>query len=216
MSILARMSMASALALAFSLPAQADPVRDLVKAAELDNPVVVRNSLSAGLSPNTIDPIAGEPILLLALREGSQQVVDVLLARPDLQLELTAPNGNTALMMAAFKHNKAAVHALLTKGAKVNRPGWSALHFAAASGDEAITRDLLARGAAIDARAPNEQTPLMVAAREGQEACVQALLRAGADVSLKSGDGFTAAQIAERADKPRIAAMITQFLANGK
>lgn len=216
MSILARSLLATTLALALAGPASADPVRDLVLAVQLDNPAGVRDALTAGMSPNTVDPISGEPILILALREESQRAIEALLARSDLALEQTAPNGNTALMMAAFKHNRAAVHRLLAKGAKVNREGWSPLHFAAASGDEAITHELLARGAAIDARAPNAQTPLMVAAREGVETSVQVLLRAGADTSLINGEGLTAAQIATRADKPYIAAMIEAFRAAAK
>ena len=48
----------------------------------------------------------------------------------------------------------------------------------------------------------------MVAAREGKEDAVAALLDCGADPMLKSGEGLTAADMAERADKPYIAAAI--------
>jgi ankyrin repeat protein len=116
-------------------------------------------------------------------------------------------------MMAAYKHNKPVVLALLAKGAIVNRPGYTALHFSAAAGDDEITRILLDHHAYIDAEAPAKYTPLMMAAREGQESTVQVLLDAGADATLKNTESLTAAQIAERADKPLIAAAITAHLA---
>ena len=163
------------------------------------------------VNPNQPDPRSGETALLLALREGAPTVVSALIALPGIDLEAQAPNGNTALMMAAFKRNRPAVEALLAKGAQVNRASWNALHFAAAAGDDGITQLLLQKGARIDARAPAGFTALMLAAREGQESTVATLLQAGADPSLVNSEKLTAAQIATRAEKPRIAAAIEQF-----
>lgn len=197
--------------------ATTDQLTGFFRAVQMDDAGTVRKLLANGtVGPNAIDPIGGESGLILALREGSSRVADVLMAQPSLQLELKAPNGNTALMMAAFKHNTPAVKALLAKGAIVNRPGWTALHYAAASGDDEITRILLDHFAYIDAEAPAKFTPLMIAAREGHESTVALLLDEGADASLKNSESLTAAQIAERADKPRIAAAITAHLAARK
>ena len=183
------------------------------RSVTLDDPTTIKKMLaSRTVDANAIDPLSGESGLILALREGASRVVDVLLAQPSIQLEQKAPNGNTALMMASFKHNVPAVKALLAKGAVVNRPGYTALHFAAAAGDDEITRILLDHAAAIDAEAPANYTPLMMAAREGHESTVGVLLEAGADASLKNSESLTAAQIAERADKPRIAAAIAAYL----
>ena len=151
---------------------------------------------------------SGESGLILALREGASAVAGALVVMPGIELEATAPNGNTALMMAAFKRNLPLVRSLLAAGAQVNRPGWNALHFAAVAGDDDITGLLLNKGAAIDARAPAGFTALMLAAREGQESTVAVLLGAGADVSLTNSEQLTAAQIAMRAEKPAIAAAI--------
>jgi ankyrin repeat protein len=197
--------------------ASTDQLASFFRAVQMDDPGTVSKMLASGtVSPNAVDPIGGESGLILALREGSSRVVGVLLAQPSIQLELNAPNGNTALMMASFKHNTPAVKALLAKGAIVNRPGWTALHFAAASGDDEITKILLDHSAYIDAEAPAKFTPLMIAAREGQESTVGLLLEEGADASLKNSEALTAAQIAERADKPRIAAAIAAHLAARK
>ena len=196
-----------------AFPACADPVRDLVVAVQLDNVTAVRKLLDKGLSPNTRDPVTGESVLMLALREGADAVALELIADKALKLEQTAPNGNTALMMAAFKHNKPAVLALLARGAIVTRPGWTALHYAAASGDTEITAILLDRYAYIDAESPSQLTPLMIAAREGHLEVAQLLLREGADARLKNNEKLTASQIALRAGFDRIAAAIDQHLA---
>lgn len=187
------------------------------RSVQLDDVSTVRNMLATGsVSVNALNPVGGDSGLILALREDASRVATVLLADPAIELELNAPNGNTALMMAAFKHNTALVRALLAKGAMVNRPGWTALHYAAASGDDEITGLLLEHHAAINAEAPANMTPLMIAAREGHESSVRLLLRAGADARLKNSEGSTAAQIALLADKPRIVAALAAHLAAGK
>lgn len=181
------------------------------RSVQLDDAPTVRTMLVATVSPNQINPVGGEPGLVLAMREKSMKVFDVLLAQPGIDLEATAMNGNTALMMAAYQHNGAAVSALLAHGAAVSRPGWTALHYAAAAGDDAIVRQLLDHGAVIDATSPKGTgtfTPLMMAAREGHDRTVRLLLDAGADPSLFNSEHLDAAAIAQRADKPAIAAAI--------
>lgn len=194
-------------------PAWADPVHDLVLAAQMDNFTEVKKLLGKGLSPNTIDPVSGEAVLMLALREGSEGAVAELIADKRLQLEQLAPNGNTALMMAAFKHNKTAVLALLARGAVVTRPGWTALHYAAASGDRDIAAILLEHHAYIDAESPSQLTPLMIAAREGHLDVAELLLREGADARLRNNEKLTASQIASRAGFDGIAALIDKHVA---
>jgi ankyrin repeat protein len=197
--------------------ATTEQLTSFFRAVQMDDSSTVRKMLTAHtIDPNAIDPISGESALILALREGSSRVTDLLLADPAVKLELNAPNGNTALMMASFKHNTPAVRALLARGAIVNRPGYTALHFSAASGDDEITKILLDHFAYIDAEAPAKYTPLMIAAREGQESTVRLLLEEGADASLKNSESLTAAQIAERAEKPRIAAAIAEHIAAKK
>jgi ankyrin repeat protein len=142
------------------------------------------------------------------------RVFEALLAHPAIDLEAQAMNGNTALMMAAFKNNRRAAEALLAKGARENRAGWTPLHYAAAGGAEDIARLLIARKAKLDALSPKESgayTPLMMAAREAQPGMVRLLLEAGANPALKNTEGLTAAQIAERAGQADIAATISGF-----
>jgi hypothetical protein len=201
------------IALALASPAAfADEVNDMVKAAQLDSPGMLKRLLAQGNSPNTVDPASGEPLLIVAAREGADRAADELLAHRAINLEQRAPNGNTALMMAAFKSNKGLVRKLLAKGAVVTYPGWTPLHYAAAAGSTEIVAILLEHHAYIDAESPSQLTPLMLAAREGQEAVAEQLLAAGADATLKNNEKLTASQIAMRADKPRIAAAIDRHL----
>jgi ankyrin repeat protein len=184
------------------------------RSVQLDDAGTVKKML-ASVNPNQVNPVGGEPALVQALREGAMKVVDVLLAQPGIDLETPAMNGNTALMMAAYQHNAPAVTMLLARGAKVTQPGWTALHYAAAAGDDAIARQLLEHGAAIDAPSPpasGKFTPLMMAAREGHDRTVQLLLRAGADPALRNSEGLTAQQIAARASHQFIADALTSPL----
>lgn len=194
-------------------PAQADQARDMVVSAQTDNASNIRRLIGKGGSPNTVDPNTGETLLMIALREESHGVVTELLRQPGLDLERKAPNGNTALMLAAYKRNKPAVQSLIARGAIVTRPGWTALHYAAAAGDTAITAILLEHSAYIDAESPSQITPLMIGAREGHAAVVELLLREGADATLKNNERLTAQQIAARAGHTHIAGIIGRHLA---
>jgi ankyrin repeat protein len=200
---LSLMLFAGALPLATPLhAASGEQVRDFFRAVQLDDPATVKSMLAAGFDPNAINPIGGEPALVLAVREGSMRVLEVLLAFPGTRVDTPAANGNTALMMAAFKGNRTAAEALLAKGAAVNRPGWTPLHYAAAAGDNAIAELLLRHGAALDPVSPpasGSYTPLMMASREGHADTAAFLVKQGANPALKNSEGFTAAELAARA-----------------
>jgi ankyrin repeat protein len=195
-----------------------EQVRDFFRAVQMDDVRTVQALLPV-VDPNARNPLGGEPALVIAVREGSMNVLKALLAYPATRVDATAMNGNTALMMAAYKENAPALEALLARGAAVNRPGWTALHYAAASGDDAIVRLLLGRGARIDAVSPpasGAYTPLMMAAREGHQDTALLLIDAGANPQRKNAEGLSAAQIADRADHKAIAVAIGARLRAGR
>jgi len=199
-------------AAAREVDAEADQVA-FFRAVQIDDDRTVKAVLARGLDPNLHDPERGETGLIIAMRNDAMRVAKLLLAQPGLKVDEQSPNGNTALMMAALQKNKPAVLALLEKGAQVNRPGWTALHYAAAAGDLDIMKLLLERHAYIDAASPTGTTPLMLAAREGQEDAVKLLLEEGADATLKDRAWReNAAEFAVRAQKPWIAEQIRTHL----
>jgi ankyrin repeat protein len=204
---------ASGFAAAAPRPPSEAELTTFFRSVQVDDVRTVKAMLGTVVNANQPNPIGGEPGMVQALREEAMKVFQVFLDHPGTNLEARAANGNTALMMAAFKRNRPAVEALLAKGAAVNQPGWTALHYAAASGDEDIVRLLIARGATVDAVSPKASgayTPMMMAAREGHDGAALVLIAHGADRMRRNIEGLTAVQLAERAGKPRVAKALEQ------
>jgi uncharacterized protein len=178
----------------------------------MDNASTITSLLRRGLDPNLIEPERGDTGLILALRENSMNVFDVLVNARGTDIEIKARNGDNALMIAAYKGNRRAVEVLLAKGAEVNRPGWTALHYAAAGGHNEIVQILLDRSAYIDAASPNNTTPIMMAARGGHILTVKLLLDEGADAMLKNDLGMTAIDFAKSVNRRDIAEGLTYRL----
>lgn len=190
---------------AAALPVLAGAYDDFFKAVKIDDAGAVSALLERGFDPNVTEPERNDTGLILALRESSTKVFEVLLNTKDIDLEAKSRNGDSALMIATFKGNRAAVDALIAKGAEVNRPGWTALHYAASTGNDDIVKLLLDNAAYIDAESPNGTTPIMMAARSGHIYTVKLLLDEGADATLKNALGMTAIDLAERNDHRDIA-----------
>lgn len=180
------------------MPAHAGSYDDYFKAAKSDDATVVSDLLRRGFDPNTVEPERGDTGMVLALRENSMKVFKVLLNAPGTDVDQSIRNGDTALMIAAYTANREAVRLLLEKGAQVNRSGWTALHYAAAAGDNDIVQMLLDKDADLDAKSPNNTTPIMMAARGGHILTVKLLLDAGADATLKNDVGMTAIDFAQQ------------------
>lgn len=171
---------------------------EFFRAVKVDNAAAIRSLLERGLDPNIIEPERGDTGLILALRENSPKAFELLLNARGISLETKARNGDNALMIACYKGNRPAVEALIAKGAEVNRPGWTPLHYAAAIGNNDIVRILLDKSAYIDAESPNKTTPMMMAARGGHIMTVKLLLDEGADATLKNELGMSAIDFAEK------------------
>jgi uncharacterized protein len=185
---------------------------DFFKAVKLDDERGMKALLAAGVSPNLIQKERGETGLMVAVREDSKKVFNALLNARGVDLNVRARNGDTALMIASYKGDVATVKALLDKEAEPNNTGWTALHYAAAIGNDEIVQMLLDASAYIDAGSPNNTTPIMMAARAGKIQTVKLLLDSGADVTLKNDLGMNAIDLAKKFDHDDIADGLTQRL----
>jgi ankyrin repeat protein len=194
------------LAVAFST-AMAGSYEDFFQAMSRDDAGAVKALVQRGVDPNSRDP-DGQPALFLAMRTGAFRAADALLSEPGLDLNAVNSADETALMMAALKGQTDWVRRLLERGAQVNKPGWSPLHYAATGPEPAVVQLLLERGAQVDAVSPNKSTPLMMAARYGDAASVDLLLAKGADPKARNDRGLNAADFARLAKRDALAARL--------
>jgi hypothetical protein len=101
---------------------------------------------------------------------------------------------------------------LINKGADVNKPGWTALHYAGSKGHTDMIRLLLDQQAYLDAESPNRTTPLMMAARYGNSKTVKLLLEEGADPRIRNKQGLSALEFANQSDKEESSQYVKAFL----
>lgn len=189
--------------------AKAGAYEDFFRAVNVDNARTVRALLERGFDPNSPDE-KGQVGLYLAMREGSLQVADALLQHPQLKVDATNAADETPVMMAALRGNIEWTQRLLERGAQINRPGWTPLHYAASGPEIKLLTLLLDRGASIEATSPNRTTPLMMAARYGPQDAAELLLSRGANARARNDQGLTAADFARAAGRDALAAKLEQ------
>ncbi|MGJ7567256.1 ankyrin repeat domain-containing protein [Variovorax sp. GB1R11] len=195
------------LVVATSFAAHAGSFEDFFRAVRGDNGSGVRTLLQRGFDPNTLDE-HGQTGLMIALREPSPKVIQVLVESPQTNVDLPNAKGETPLMLAAIKGQQDLVTQLLKRDAAVNKTGWTPLHYAATSGQLTIMKVLLDNYAFIDAQSPNGTTPLMMAAMYGSGEAVKLLLAEGADTTMKNQLGMTAVDFANKAGRAEAASLI--------
>jgi ankyrin repeat protein len=185
---------------------------DFFKAVQFDNVRVVQGLLQRGFDPNTVNP-EGVPALMLAVREPSLKVAELLAAHPDTKTEVRNAKDESVLMLAALKGYLPLVQKLVDNDADVNKTGWTPLHYAASGGHVPVIAHLLDHSAYIDAESPNGTTPLMMAAMYGSPEAVKHLIQAGADLRLKNQLGLTALDFAIRGQRQNAKELIETGLA---
>lgn len=191
----------------FSSSSFAGSYEDFFIAVQRNDGSAITRLLQRGFDPNTRDP-EGRPALYAALQNESLDVAEALLRHPQLDVNAVNDTDETPLMMAALKGQLSWMAKLLERGAAVNKPGWTPLHYAATdkeSEGQALAL-LLDRGAALNAPSANGTTPLMMAALYGSDTSVKLLRSRGADLKRKNDLGMTAADFADRGGREKLAA----------
>ena len=152
-----------------------------------------------------------------AAAAGQGARVEELLASDPAAIDAYAPDGFTALGLAAFFGHADLVDRLLTRGADANRGANNAmrvrpLHSAAANRDHAkahsIAAALLAAGAEADPEQEGGFTPLHEAALSGKLELARLLLAHGADPRKPSAAGETAIDLARKHGHAEVLAVL--------
>jgi len=194
--------------LSLSLPAIAQTERqitDFTKAAKFDDISEVKELLAEGVNPNAVDP-KGNPMLLIAIRDKSNKVIDYLLQNKNIDVDLSNKYGETPLMIASIEGDLPIVKTLVLQNhARVDHIGWTPLHYACTRGHLDVAQFLILNGANVNATSINGSTPLMMAAQSGNEELIKYLLDKGADLQLRNSQGLSAIEIAQIYEKPWIA-----------
>ncbi len=194
--------------------AQAGSYDDFFSAIRRDDAATLQSLIQRGFDPNTPHE-SGVAALHWALQSESYKAASALAQAPGLATDKDNEHGETPLMMAALKGQKAIVATLLSRGARVNKAGWAPLHYAASGPDTEVVGMLIARQADLEARSPNGTTALMMAAGYGPEASVDVLLGAKAQAAAKNDLGLTAADFARRAGRDALALRLEAMIKTG-
>jgi ankyrin repeat protein len=160
----------------------------LMRAVLLNNLPRVRQLIQLGAPLDLVDRFA-DSALHLASRFGHEHVAKALLdgkyeGRGGATVDLRIAHNDTPLMVAVMHgRHEGVVRALLARGARQDlrgSNGWTALHYAAATGLASLVALLCATpgaAAALALRNRDGETPLAVAVLLGRAEC-EAVLRA--------------------------------------
>ena len=197
--------------LAFMASAWAGSYDDFFKAVQLDNPRGVEALLQRGFDPNTVNP-EGVPALIKALQEQSFKVASVLASQEQTRIDVRNARDESPLMLAALRGQETLVVHLVSRGAAVNKSGWTPLHYAATGGHLRVAAFLIGAHADVNAESPNGTTPLMMAAMYANSGMVKLLLESGAEAYPRNDQGLDAEDFALKAGRVDSARLIRQVL----
>lgn len=149
--------------------------------------------------PNFYLPNGDTPLVYAIRMDADVSTNQVLLKSFKINVKVPTLRGETPLMLAAIKGNRELAEKLLQMGAPINADfGWTALHYAASTGQTQMTRFLIDKGANVNAQTERGVTPLYMAARIIAAPTVEVLLQAGADKTLCNDQGISPEAIAAK------------------
>lgn len=172
------------------------PTTALAVSANLGEMGLMRRFIEAGADPNTRG-ISGKPLIVEAVKEGSREKFDLLLAN---KVDVNAATGEvsgarmTALSFAIARKDEPMQEALLKAGATpeaLSLTGEPLLYEAVASRDRTVAARLLEKGAKGKVVSSTKISPLVAAVRNEDLEMVDLLIKHGTDPSF-SGEGTEA------------------------
>lgn len=204
--------------------ANIEPEVNLLEAAKLDNPAILRLLLAQGVDVNTKDSTSATA-LEIAVRNGREDFVHILVEsganpKPAKYMSYAINSGRTSVVRlflergadpsatsndrtmcqeAIFSNQADILEMLLDNGADIegrNRVGQTALHRAAFFGDPRSATILLEKGASVSAQDDRGRRPLHIAGNEKR--LIRLFLENGAQVLDTDNDGYTALEYARR------------------
>ena len=190
---------------------------DVLARSDVSHLLVPTNAYASGLSGrDTAEmPVGGFTPLLFAARQGDVESARILLDA-GANVNDTAPDGISVLVLAAHSGHTKLVEFLLERGADADAAevGYAALHAAVLRGDIEMLTALLGHGADPDARltkgtrVPRDTThwvlssylagatPFLLAAKYAEPEIMKILVEHGADPLLAANDGTTPLMVA--------------------
>jgi len=173
-------------------------------------------SLLLPLAAALAAPADAPQTLVDLVRAGEREAVLAAITSPDLDVDVPADDGSTALLWATHNVDRELVAALLKAGAKAaqgNRYGATPLVEAVKLGDLELTRMLLDAGADVDSPNADRQTALMIASSIGAVDVAKLLIERGATVNaVETFRGQTALMWAAAEGHPEV---VDLLLAHG-
>lgn len=158
----------------------------LLSAAKKGDVAMIDIFLDYGVDINTIDE-DGKTALILAAEAGQGDVVQYLLEKKGVALDLRDHQGHTALLAAAATGREDIVSLLVKTGSAIDIPdagGNTPLLLAAGAGHSAIVEELIRKGARVDATNAAGNSALVAAIKREDKVVAKILLDHGANPYL--------------------------------
>ncbi len=187
-----------------------DEKTPLLMALNLPDPTaVVQALLAKGANVNQSDKRGFTPLMTAGF-SGDLDLIQLLLAK-GADPKAKTKDGFTHLKTIVFSNNQPAVKWALEQGVAVNDPKENFLFGAAMTGDLALARLLLDKGATPNPADQGDFTPLMVAVitEDSSLEMVKLLLEKGANPKVKTKAGWTALTFAQRKGWTEAIALLT-------
>ncbi len=176
----------------------------LIKAAGSGRLAVVEKVLGLGADPRHANNV-GRDALISASSKGFESVARMLIDR-GADPSIKDSEGWGALSIASYNGHSSVVSLLAGQSSADELD--DALLVASFSGDAEVIDTLLNQGANINARSPENKTPLMIAAEGGKLEIVRVFLQNQANPYAVDGENLTAANLAEREGFPEVKDLI--------